>query len=108
MSKGIIIEGVYTYEFMRLLRANFPEDNVQLMQITAPRQARLRFLQRRTNLDDAHAKLQMSEMDRIKSSAGMTELLRHANVTIRNNGDMDAFLRKTLEYAEGLFSGNKC
>lgn len=101
--KGIIVDGIYTYKFLELLKKNFKGENVHLMQITATRHARLRFFQIRTNLEVADAFKEMSKIDKIKRDVGLIEVLRRADVTVRNNTGLNEFLRNASNCVKEFF-----
>ena len=103
--KGIIIEGIYTKEFLTLLQQKFPKDKVHVMRISAPNEVRIGLFQKKTGLHDAaEAAIRLDELDRIKYKVGLAEVLRGADVTIQNNSSLASLLKDAAKYVEGFFT----
>ncbi len=99
---GIIVEGVYTYEFLNRLRDSFRDDNIHLLRVWAPKKDRIRFFSMKTN-KNGDAAAELIRLDRIKMHVGLHILLKHAELTLRNDSDLNTFLRNGLDMAKCLF-----
>lgn len=100
---GIIVDSVYTYEFLTLLRKTFENDNIHLMQVAATRHVRLRFFQFKTKLRGADAFKEMHKLDSVKRDVGLVCMLRIADFTVRNNTGLNEFLRNSSRQVREYF-----
>lgn len=105
---GIVIEGVYTYAFLEMVRGAFPEAETRLLRVSSPYGQRLRTFALRTGLETGKAKEQMDALDRIKDEVGLKELLRHADSTVVNRGALRTFLRRGELAVAGIAGGDAC
>lgn len=99
----VVVEGLYTYEFLMKLKKEFEKDNIYLIRILASKNMREKLFSFKTNLKKEDAIIQMAKMDKIKADVGLARLLRHADTMINNNADLDTFLRNGTDMAREFF-----
>lgn len=103
--RGIIVEGVYTSEFVDILRKTFPEAELRLLHVWAPKKRRIDFFTSRSKLGLEEAASQLRALDRIKAEVGLAKLLRCADSTLRNDSELSVFLTHEKAIAKRFFEG---
>jgi cytidylate kinase len=82
--RGAIIESARSTEFINELKRRYPQE-VEVVNLTATRHARLRLFQLRTGLGTKEAKKKLRRRDKIKIQGGTLGILReHISNTVPN------------------------
>jgi dephospho-CoA kinase len=89
--QGIVIGGVYTPEFLELVKQEFPEYRTCLLNVTATRHVRLRRFQLREKLEMRKAKHEFQALEESKQEVGLLRLLRGSDVIIKNQTTFQKF-----------------
>lgn len=88
---SIIIESVYSPRLVDMLSTNFPNHSISIINIAATRHFRFRlFRLREPYWSLEKAKREFNELERFKFRFGVLEMLRKADITIRNDSSLSS------------------
>ncbi len=82
--RGIVIGGVYSSEFLELIKREFSGYRTCLFNVAASRHIRLRRFQIREKFEIKKAKYEFRALEKSKCSVGFLSLLQNSDVVIKN------------------------
>lgn len=82
--RGIVLEGMYSPEFVRTVKDAFPDARYHLVKFSATRPARKYFLASRELLERRDVLRELRERDRLKNILGLTEVMKVPGFSFRN------------------------
>ena len=96
----VVVDGIRGDSEVRVFRENFPE--FVLVRIDAPFEVRLRRIAGRGRSDDNLDATALQARDEREQSWGLTRALADAEFRIENDGSLESFIKKTLDFFSSL------
>ena len=91
---GMIVGGIYTLEFLELIKQEFPTHRTHLLIVAAKQRIRFQRFMTREKLKGREAEMEFHALEASKKAAGLFQLLRHCDVIVRNQTTMQDFFEE--------------
>ena len=96
----VVVDGIRGDSEVRVFRENFP--GFVLVRIDAPFEVRLRRIAVRGRSDDNLDATALQARDEREQSWGLSRALADAEFRIENDGSLESFIKKTLDFFSSL------
>lgn len=88
---GVVVEAVYSLEFLKLMQKSFLGNPIHLIGIQAPQERRTKLFMAKSGLSKAEAESQLARMDEIKIEVGVEKVFKFTDLRVQNDGTLEEF-----------------
>ena len=103
--RGMIIGGIYTSEFLELIKQEFPTYRTSLLNVAAIRRIRFQRFKMREKLKGREAETEFRALEASKKATGLFHLLRHCDAIVKNQTTVSDFFEEGERVLLGLLDG---